>query len=99
MTRMPGGAIIGFTDRKLKLVTLTAAVLLTAGAGWAQTTTTTTTTTVHLWDDPHAWWGNHWVYRSETKTCYIDRSRVVDRRGRVGADHHHYDDHYRAFVG
>src|SRR5882757_10133759 len=48
---------------KMKFVTLTAAVLLSAGAGMAQTTTTETTTT-HVWNDPNAWWGNHWVYTS-----------------------------------
>jgi hypothetical protein len=47
---------------KIKFVTLTAAVLLTAGAGMAQTTVTETTTTTHVWNDPNAWWGNHWVY-------------------------------------
>ena len=48
---------------KIRLVTLAAAVLLTANAGKAQTTTTTTTTTVttHVWEDPNAWWGSHWV--------------------------------------
>jgi hypothetical protein len=47
---------------KIKFVTLTAAVLLTAGAVTAQTTVTETTTTTHVWNDPSAWWGNHWVY-------------------------------------
>ncbi|HXT11982.1 MAG TPA: hypothetical protein VN873_10510 [Candidatus Angelobacter sp.] len=46
---------------KIKFVTLIAAVFLTGGvAGIAQTTTTTTTTTTHIWNDPHAWWQNHW---------------------------------------
>ena len=50
---------------KIKITTLTAAVLLTASAGIAQETTTTTTTTtttqeVHVWNDPHQWWANHW---------------------------------------
>jgi hypothetical protein len=50
---------------KMKFVTLTAGLLLAAGAGMAQTTTTTTTTTVsHVWDNPQAWWGNHWVYQN-----------------------------------
>ena len=53
---------------KMKLTTLTAAVLLSASVGLAQptttetTTTTTTTTTAHVWTDPNVWWGNHWVY-------------------------------------
>ena len=49
---------------KMKFVTLTASLLLAASAGMAQTTTTTTTTTTesHVWSDPHAWWGSHWVY-------------------------------------
>ena len=51
----------------MKLITLSAAVFLTASAGLAQptttetTTTTTTTTTAHVWNDPNAWWANHWV--------------------------------------
>src|ERR1700747_3667787 len=47
---------------KIKFVIMTAAVLLTAGTGTAQTTVTETTTTTHVWNDPNAWWGNHWVY-------------------------------------
>jgi len=48
---------------KMQFVTLTAVGLLTASVGMAQTTTTTTTTTTetHVWTDPHAWWGSHWV--------------------------------------
>src|SRR5579871_3104456 len=41
---------------KRKLVTLTAAVMLTASAALAQTTTTTV---VHTWDDPNGWWKTH----------------------------------------
>lgn len=44
---------------KMKFATLAAAGLLSAGAGMAQTTTTETTT--HVWNDPNAWWDNHWV--------------------------------------
>jgi hypothetical protein len=47
---------------KIKFVTMTAAVLLTAGTAMTQTTVTeTTTTTTHVWTDPGAWWGSHWV--------------------------------------
>src|SRR5438105_7466847 len=51
---------------KMQFVTLTAAGLLAASAGMAQTTTTTTTTTTvsHVWNDPHTWWGNHWAYNA-----------------------------------
>lgn len=51
---------------KMQFVTLTAVGLLAASAGMAQTTTTTTTVTTesHVWNDPHAWWGNHWVYNT-----------------------------------
>src|SRR5947209_20116581 len=54
---------------KIRLVTLAAAVLLTANAGMAQTTTTTTTTTVttHVWEDPNAWWGSHWSYVTDNR--------------------------------
>jgi hypothetical protein len=53
---------------KMKFVTLTTLALLVAGAGMAQTTTTTTTeTSTHVWSDPHAWWGDHWVYTSADK--------------------------------
>ncbi len=54
---------------------MTAAVLLTAVTGVAQTTsttttettTTTTTTTAHVWTDPTVWWGNHWVYLTDNR--------------------------------
>ena len=51
---------------KMQFVTLTAVGLMAASAAMAQTTTTTTTTTTesHVWTDPHAWWGNHWVYNT-----------------------------------
>lgn len=46
---------------KMKLIILSAAVVLTASVGLAQTeTTTTTTTTTHVWNDPNVWWANHW---------------------------------------
>src|SRR5579871_4605142 len=54
---------------KIKIATLTAAVLLTASAGIAQETTTTTTTTTtqvaHVWNDPNQWWANHWTHSSQ----------------------------------
>jgi hypothetical protein len=52
---------------KMKIVTLTTAVLMITGAATAQTTTTTTTTTTetHVWNDPHAWWQSHWAYNRE----------------------------------
>jgi hypothetical protein len=50
---------------KKKIVTLTAAMLLTGSAGLAQTTTsetttTTTTTVAHVWSDPNGWYGDLW---------------------------------------
>src|SRR5215475_1153350 len=46
---------------KIKLVILTAAVMLTAGVGLAQTTTTTTTTTeYHAWNNPGGWITHMW---------------------------------------
>jgi len=61
---------------KIKLITLSTAVLLTASAGLAQpttteeTTTTTTTTTTHIWNDPSAWWASHWqVIRANQYTA------------------------------
>jgi hypothetical protein len=49
---------------KMKIVTLTAGLLLATSAGMAQTTTTTTTTVSHVWNDPNGWWGNHWGYKT-----------------------------------
>ena len=65
---------------KIKLVTLTAAALLTASAGLAQTETTTTTTTTtpssHVWSDPDAWWGEHWVYTTATTTSLYNGNEL-----------------------
>lgn len=51
--------------KKTKLMTIAAAALLSAGAAVAQTTVTTTE--VHVWNDPHQWWGNHWVYATDNR--------------------------------
>ncbi|HLX69566.1 MAG TPA: hypothetical protein VKV04_08055 [Verrucomicrobiae bacterium] len=66
---------------KMKITTLTAAVLLTASAGLAQETTTTTTTTtttqdVHVWNDPNQWWANHWTH--STGSPYMDNELSLD---------------------
>jgi len=74
---------------KIKFVTLTASLLLAASAGMAQTTTTTTTTTTetHVWNDPHAWWGSHWVmvdgdrYRANELTLDFFGSYLAGQRG------------------
>jgi hypothetical protein len=75
---------------KMKFVTLTASLLLAASAGMAQTTTTTTTTTTtvsHVWNDPHAWWGNHWVmmngdrYNANELTMDFFASYIAGQRG------------------
>jgi hypothetical protein len=48
---------------KIKFILLTAAAVFAAGAAGAQTTVEqTTTTTTHVWNDPNAWWANHWLY-------------------------------------
>lgn len=47
---------------KMKLVTLTAAMMLGIGAARAQDVTV-----VHVWDDPGRWWGNHFVYERDNR--------------------------------
>lgn len=51
--------------KQIKLMTIAAAALLSAGGAWAQTTVTTTE--VHVWNDPQQWWGNHWVYATDNR--------------------------------
>lgn len=65
---------------KIKITMLTAAVLFTAGAGFAQettTTTTTTTTTAHFWSDPNQWWASHWTHTAGS-TPYMDNELSLD---------------------
>jgi hypothetical protein len=65
-----------------KLVTITTAFLLTAGAVLAQETQTTTTTTVeevHVWHNPSVWWNNHFVYT--TTSLYTPNELSVDMFG------------------
>jgi hypothetical protein len=45
-----------------KIVTLVGTALAaSASMAMAQTETTETTTVVHVWDNPHDWWGNHFT--------------------------------------
>ena len=74
---------------KMKFVILTTVALLAAGAGMAQTTTTTTTETTtvsHVWNDPQAWWGNHWAYNVADR--YTDNELSLDFFGSYLAGEH-----------
>lgn len=78
---------------KIKFITISAAVLLTASAGLAQpttteqtTTTTTTTTTTHIWNDPNAWWASHWQVIHENQ--YTANELSLDMFGSYISDEH-----------
>ncbi len=57
----------------LKTVAYAAAVVLAARAGVAQVD--------HVWDDPHAWWGGHFVYGPTARDKYTANEFSLDAFG------------------
>lgn len=57
-----------------KIVTLAAAVIVTARMGMAQEV-------VHVWNDPNQWWGGHWVYGPTAPNKFTMNELSVDMFG------------------
>src|SRR5438477_12103873 len=60
-----------------QMVTFAASILLMAGAARA----------AHVWEDPSAWWGGHWVY--ETTDKYTPNELSFDMFGSYVHPEHH----------
>lgn len=59
--------------KRLKLITLTAAVTAMAPLAMAQAG--------HMWDDPRGWWGNHFVYGPSQPNKFTANEFSIDAFG------------------
>jgi hypothetical protein len=74
----------------IKLVTMTAALAVTAQAGRAQV--------AHVWDDPHDWWGNHFVYGPANTTKFTPYEFSMDAFGSFTAAENQLSDVFKTNI-